>query len=80
MQERSKVKPCAHCEGTGLVPDDSAIGEEMRALRLKQRFTLQHVAKQLRLSVGYISDLEHGRKAWTVTKIESYRRAIGLPA
>lgn len=77
---QNKTKSCPRCSGTGQVQDDAALGAELRQLRVAACVSLWQVASQMGFSVSYISDLEHGRKAWTITKIEHYRRSIGLPA
>ena len=73
-------KKCSHCNGTGKVTDHEKLGAQLQRLRLKAGLTLREVSASLKISIGYLSDLEHGRRPWTITKVEFYRRAIGLNA
>lgn len=59
-----KNKPCPHCNGTGKVPDDAAIGKRLRALRLSKNVTLREMARRLGVSVMWLSDLERGKRYW----------------
>jgi len=66
--------PCCHCKGTGREPDQVAIGAVFR----KQRgsLSLTEVAKRMNRSIGYISDLEHGRKNWNPGITAAYENAL----
>ncbi|HYE72619.1 MAG TPA: helix-turn-helix transcriptional regulator [Blastocatellia bacterium] len=78
--KHSKLKPCPKCHGTGHVDDPRGIGQELQELRKKARLPLRVVAAKMDISISYVSDMEQGRKPWTIAKIEAYRRAIELDA
>lgn len=40
----------------------SAVGSELRALRIAQSRTLRDVAREARVSLGYLSEVERGQK------------------
>lgn len=66
---------CPKCKGSGVVPDPKAKGAELMRARKAAGVTLQEIASILELSIGYISDLEHGRKRWTHRRINFYLAA-----
>lgn len=68
---------CAHCDGTGQVPDSRKIGIQLRSARKKHRVGLREIARRLELSSGYLHDLEHGRRNWTEEMIRNYQAALG---
>jgi len=70
------ARPCPRCGGLGVVRDDVICGEAMQRLRLAAGVVLREAAAVMGLSVGYISDLEHGRKPWSNDRIEEYVRAV----
>jgi len=74
------TKKCPKCNGTGTVTDYAALGAEHQRMRIAASLTLREVAEIMGISIGYLSDLEHGRKSWTIAKTEAYRRAIGAQA
>lgn len=62
--KEAKTIPCRHCAGTGRLLDVKAIGIAMQARREKAGLTLREVAADMGISVGYLSDREHGRKQY----------------
>ena len=69
-------KPCTKCGGTGKENDHVAIGERLRKLREFRRVQAKTVAEILGISQSYLSDLEHGRRWWTMEKIQQYEKAL----
>lgn len=66
MKKKHKfTKPCRWCGGSGQEIDDRALGADMRKLRQSKGFTGRQMAKLLRKSAVYLSDLELGRRRWT---------------
>jgi predicted transcriptional regulator len=59
-----------------MVPDNKTTGELMREARKQQRVTLREMARRLKWSAPYVSDLELGRRTWTQAKAERYRDAL----
>lgn len=47
------------------VPDDEAIGEAIRAERLRRGLRLVDVCAHCEYSKSYLGNLENGRKPWT---------------
>lgn len=58
------------------MPDWKARGAEMMRARKTAGVKLREVAVLMNLSVGYISDLEHGRKRWTPRLSYFYLAAV----
>lgn len=69
---------CPKCGGTGKIRDNGKLAAEMVKLRETKVLTLTEVAKEMSLSKAYISDLEHGRRTWSVTLEKRYLDAISL--
>ncbi len=56
--------------------DHSATGEQARQARENAGLSLRELASRLGLSVGYIADMENGRRNWNQTKVELWNHAI----
>lgn len=70
------IKVCPKCGGTGKIQDDNSLGESMKKKRQKAHLTLKKVAEHMKLSVGYVCDLEHGRRIWRADIEKRYYAAI----
>lgn len=75
---RIPKRKCRHCNGTGLEQDDAKVGKAMMNLRNKARLTLRELGARMSLSIGYLSDLEHGRKFWSQARIWEYMNAVAV--
>ncbi len=58
------------------VPDNAATGQLARDARTAAGLSLREVARRMRLSAMFISDLERGRRCWTDRHIARFRSAI----
>ncbi len=58
-----------------MVSDDREIGSAMQTHRVTNGLTLRELGHKLGFSAAYISDLEHGRRAWNAKKIEDFLKA-----
>lgn len=67
---------CPHCNGTGQLRDERALGETMKARRRAAKKVLRQVAESIGISIGYLSDLEHGRKKWSDKLLAQYNKAL----
>lgn len=74
------VRPCSKCDGDGFEYDHEAIGRSMARMRKESRATLREVAGLLGYSIGYVSDLEHGRKNWSLKLMNFYAAAVSTIA
>ena len=72
------TRTCSACNGTGREQDDAAIGAQMQARRERAGLTLREVGKRIDYSIGYVSDLEHGRKRWSEELQAAYEDATNL--
>ena len=72
-------KTCPRCGGTGVVDNDRERGQFFRGLRIESGLAQREVARRTGFSVGYICDLEHGRRAWNLKVTEAYKKAIKRP-
>src|SRR5215472_18862418 len=55
------------------------VGETLRGLRLRQRRTLREVSATARVSLGYLSEVERGRKEASSELLASICGALGAP-
>jgi ribosome-binding protein aMBF1 (putative translation factor) len=69
-------RACPRCGGSGSVLDDRAVGAEMRARREKTGISLRELARRIKWSATYVSDLELGHKVWTEQKRTRYERGL----
>lgn len=54
------------------------IGQSLRAARTSQNRTLRDVARQARVSLGYLSEVERGQKEASSELLNSICQALGL--
>lgn len=73
----SGYKKCETCNGTGQVLDDTKVGAEHRVLREYLGISLRALAREIGWSPAYLSDLERGKRRWTIEK-ERKVNAAGL--
>lgn len=57
--------------------DDRATGAMARKERLAKGISLRQVAKHMKKSAPYISDLERGRRAWNEMLVLKFNAALG---
>lgn len=67
---------CRHCNGTGKGFDHKAYGKFMAANRRAAGLKLRELAITSRMSVGYLCDLEKGRRDWNQSITDKYLRGI----
>lgn len=70
------TEPCAKCDGTGRVTDHTALGADFQQKRRAAGYTLRQIASLMGISIGYLSDLEHGRKHWSLRQRVEYLSAL----
>lgn len=52
------------------------LGYMMRKLRIAQSVTLRNHGKAMKFSAPYVSDLELGRRGWSVKMVRTYLEAL----
>lgn len=57
-------------------PDNTRIGAEARVERTRAGLTLGQVAAEMGVSIGYLSHLERGFRAWNQDLVDSFDDAI----
>ena len=67
-----KKERCMRCGGKGWVEGASAL----RAKRLKTGATLREVARLMKRSASYLSDLERGKRNWNADLINRFEVAL----
>lgn len=72
----NKTALCTRCDGTGEIENPAYRGQEMRKLRKDAGLPLREIARRMKLSAAYVSDLELGRRGWNDGLIRRYQKAI----
>jgi predicted transcriptional regulator len=78
MKVHNLLEPqsCPLCGGSGHLEDAVAQGKHMREARLNHGFTLEEMAVRVHKSQPYLSDLELGKRRWSVEMVKQYERAL----
>lgn len=71
-----KTKTCSRCGGDGKVLNHRKLGNALKRERSRLGVTATYIAKQLGITLSYVSHMECGRKCWTVQRITKYLNAI----
>ncbi len=66
-------------EGNAMTLLREAIGDRLRRTRTSQRRTLREVSRVARVSLGYLSEVERGRKEPSSELLASICNALDLP-
>ena len=56
--------------------NDQKTGAQARKARLAAGLTQGQIAKRMKISIGYVSDLELGENRWTEKLVERYIKAL----
>ena len=67
---------CQRCNGTGNEPNQVAIGQTLRGLRLSSGLSLREMARRVGLSHSFLSQLETGSRRWRRSVLKRYEQAI----
>lgn len=67
---------CPFCFGTGISTDQAKFGAAMRTQRLLHDKTLEQVAQSTGITVGYLANLELGRRRWRLPFVRKYQKAV----
>jgi transcriptional regulator with XRE-family HTH domain len=70
------TKDCPHCDGTGRVLNEKAVGALMREVRELKGVSQREIARRLKWSAPYVCDLEKGKALWTTRKQNKYLAAL----
>lgn len=71
MGVKIKTRACAHCAGTGSVPEDGS-GKLLRAERVRAKVSLRKLAEALKISYGYLGDMERGHRTLSTGMAQRY--------
>ncbi len=62
--------------GRTIIYDDARTGERARKVRMRAGLKLADMARRMKISIGYVSDLELGHNRWTEELVLRYIRAL----
>ncbi|MEQ1762568.1 MAG: helix-turn-helix transcriptional regulator [Pyrinomonadaceae bacterium] len=70
---------CSRCNGSGKVSETfhRSAGAWVKGMRKEQKLTLKVVSESLGWSIGYLSDLENGRKNWSDERFAKVLKVLG---
>lgn len=71
-----ELKTCPHCGGTGKCLDDARVGEYLRQIRTARQLSGREIARRMKISAPYLSDMELGRRGWNEQKVTAYLNAV----
>lgn len=71
-----KTQKCHCCNGDGTELDHRKVGSELRRMRISKGVSQTLVAKRMKFSKPYVSDLEVGARNWRPALITRYLKAI----
>ena len=63
-------------KGRKIIYDDPQTGARARKARLAAGYTQGQIARRMKISIGYVSDLELGENRWTEELVSRYIRAL----
>lgn len=67
-----KTVPCHCCQGSGQEIDQIHLGAEFRRLRKEKNVSMNEMARRMKISAPYLSDLERGKRNWTQSLVERF--------
>jgi len=86
MLGKMKIKNLyqSHASGNGkmliyktvLVIDHFRTGQKMKLLRMSKKLSLRKLAKKMKISAPYLSDLERGKRNWNKDRIKKYQNNL----
>lgn len=62
-----------------LVGNEESLGKVLRSIRLCEEMSLKEFAASLKISVPYLSGVEHGRRFVSAKKAYEYAETLGYP-
>ena len=65
---------CNACDGRGLL--STGLDFDPRAEREAAGKSLREAARSMKISAGYLSDLELGKRAWSEGLLDDFREAL----
>lgn len=72
----SLTKKCHCCGGSGTERDDASIGRKFRQMRDKDGISLRQMASMIGVSPSFLSQLENGKRAWTLGVRSKYEAIL----
>jgi len=73
-----KLQLCHCCDGSGKELDHKAVGRDLRRARIAKGVSQATVARRMKFSKPYVSDLEFGARNWRTDLIAKYLKALRL--
>ena len=71
---------CPKCQGAGILISPEFFGGEMRAQREAEGITLREMAKRMKISAMFLSDMERGKRNWSGERVALFRQIISKHA
>jgi len=71
----SMSETCSKCGGSGFAYDPA----ELREKRIKSGHPQNVIARRMKITASYLSDLENGRRDWDATLVSDFQKALRSP-
>lgn len=73
----SQTKKCHCCKGTGEELDNGFVGAQLRVSRINAGIGLRKMARKLKISPSFLSNLEKGKRTWTMHLMHKALKVLG---
>ena len=61
---------------TSSANNDFETGQALKSRRVKRGKTLKEISDKLKISLAYLSQLEHGKRRWRHSMVEAYEQLL----
>lgn len=72
---KPKLK-CPKCQGVGTIPNPQFVGEQLRKEREAAGVSMREVARRMKMSAPFLSDVENGFRHFSPEHTARYRAAL----
>lgn len=67
---------CQKCKGAGAIENPAYVGQFFRKRREAKDIGLRELARRMKISPAYLSELEHGKRRWSKKLKNSFMENI----
>jgi predicted transcriptional regulator len=75
--QMSESRKCHCCKGSGEELDNSFVGKQLRINRINAGIGLRKMARRLKISPSFLSNLEKGKRTWTMSLMHKALKILG---
>ena len=67
---------CSRCGGSGYEQNEHEVGRMLRERRKRHNLSLREMAKRMKITAAYLSDLELGKRHWRAQLREKFESEL----